>query len=589
MINWWAIIGICFLLWVIYVAVQSWLDNRDDRIKQDVKTECKAQTEQLKKEYEDKIRSLQVQLCPHKGKCSPLISLTIQEKIAQKKAELSAVQAEIANNQQEINQLKYKQEIIRDYELAVSHYEALEKEIDSLTETEKRLSVRNRELQDAISATESRLALVRDVYKTEQEQLEKTRITINVNQHIINANKEKLRILEQGEQIYNQKIRKIDKLDADIREKQRMLDSLQVDLSYARREHRELIEKEKTRVETELEHRFEEKLQQLKDDMLQCDDVPAAISQLAKAWTEAKAEVWDKTVVYLLNKPHPISIATALEYRQQFRFFKEDVLGKYKETQYKYDYLLSLFPDLAEYIDGDAVQEAATQDATDYEDQREGDLSREEWLRLSETEKSQLALDRYNERRRLSNAQVGRDYEEYVAYQFRERCKGAHIDMYGEQKGLEDLGRDLIVTHRDKTYIVQCKRWSQDKLIREKHVMQLYGSTIEYCWQQHRAGLDVHGIVGKSVIPVFVTTTQFSETAKRFAKVLGVVVAQLPMGEYPQIKCNIGRDGRRIYHLPFDQQYNSTIIEHDKGEFMAWTVNEAEDHGFERAKRHIII
>lgn len=581
MINWWAIIGICFLLWIIYVAVQSWLDNRDDRIKQDVKTECKAQTEQLKKKYEDKIHSLQVQLCPHNEKCSPLISLTIQEKIAQKKAELSAVQAEIANNQQEINQLKYKQEVIRDYELAVSHYETLEKKIDSLTEEEDSLLARVRELQNSISATESRLALVRDVYKTEQEQLEAIR-------PIINANKEKLRILEQGEQIYNQKIRKIDELDADIRKKQRMLDSLQVDLSNARRERRKLLAIEKRAAEKEFEKSFSEKLQQLKDDMLQCDDVPAAISQLAKAWTEAKAEVWDKTVVYLLNKPHPISIATALEYRQQFRFFREDVLGKYKETQYKYDYLLSLFPDLAEYIDGDAVQEAATQDTKDYEDPRERYLSREEWLRLSDTEKSQLALDKYNERRRLSNAQVGRDYEEYVAYQFRERCKGAHIDMYGEQKGLEDLGRDLIVTHRDKTYIVQCKRWSQNRLIREKHIMQLYGSTIEYCWQQHRAGLDVHGIVGKSVIPVFVTTTQFSETAKRFAKVLGVVAVQLPMGEYPQIKCNIGRDGRRIYHLPFDQQYNSTIIEHDKGEFMAWTVKAAEDHGFERAKRHII-
>src|SRR3989339_881822 len=57
--------------------------------------------------------------------------------------------------------------------------------------------------------------------------------------------------------------------------------------------------------------------------------------------------------------------------------------------------------------------------------------------------------------------------------------------------------------------------------------------------------------------------------------------------EYPAIKCNIGRtSGEKIYHLPFDQQYDKTKIEPHKGEFYCQTVKEAEDAGFRRAFRY---
>ena len=59
------------------------------------------------------------------------------------------------------------------------------------------------------------------------------------------------------------------------------------------------------------------------------------------------------------------------------------------------------------------------------------------------------------------------------------------------------------------------------------------------------------------------------------------------MGQFPRIKCNIGRDEygavTKIYHLPMDQQYDNVIIEPDKGEFFAMTVLEAENAGFRRA------
>ena len=77
--------------------------------------------------------------------------------------------------------------------------------------------------------------------------------------------------------------------------------------------------------------------------------------------------------------------------------------------------------------------------------------------------------------------------------------------------------------------------------------------------------------------------------AKRMANYLGIkYVEEFKMGEYPCIKCNIGHDEygntTKIYHLPFDQKYDSTKIIHP-GEFMAETVAEAEAAGFRRAHK----
>ena len=49
-------------------------------------------------------------------------------------------------------------------------------------------------------------------------------------------------------------------------------------------------------------------------------------------------------------------------------------------------------------------------------------------------------------------------------------------------------------------------------------------------------------------------------------------------------QCNIGKQGEKIYHLPFDQQYDKILID-KQGEFFAHTVKEAEEKGFRRAFR----
>ena len=152
------------------------------------------------------------------------------------------------------------------------------------------------------------------------------------------------------------------------------------------------------------------------------------------------------------------------------------------------------------------------------------------------------------------------------------RKKGCHVEYYGSLHGLEDLGRDLIVTCEGKIRIVQCKYWSQNKQIHENHIMQLYGSVIEYNLENQT-----------NATGILITNTTLSDKAKEFAKILGIAYKEnYNIDVFPRIKCNIGVEGK-IYHLPFDQQYDTTII--DGSEFMALTVKEAEDAGFRRAYR----
>src|SRR5437773_1326402 len=72
----------------------------------------------------------------------------------------------------------------------------------------------------------------------------------------------------------------------------------------------------------------------------------------------------------------------------------------------------------------------------------------------------------------------------------------------------------------------------------------------------------------KKVTGMFTTTTSLSARAREFAGVLEIKVEEnFPRDDYARIKCNIARrTGERIYHLPFDQQYDATEIEPERGE-----------------------
>jgi len=94
----------------------------------------------------------------------------------------------------------------------------------------------------------------------------------------------------------------------------------------------------------------------------------------------------------------------------------------------------------------------------------------------------------------------------------------------------------------------------------------------------------------KNVTGVIITTTSLSEVAKKYSKKLKINFIENTFFDksYPCIKCNVSRkNGEKIYHLPFDQQYDKIVIETERGEFYANTVNEAEERGFRRAYKWI--
>ena len=249
-----------------------------------------------------------------------------------------------------------------------------------------------------------------------------------------------------------------------------------------------------------------------------------------------------------------------------------------KVATYQLEYLRQLFPDIDEIISTDYSKVELEKNLQDADPSRHF-LSDEEWHTLPENERNQLALDRYVESRKKSNWQIGRDYELAVAYEYRQH--GYSVDTFGSYMKIEDLGRDLIAKKNDRTLIIQCKYWSEDRTIHEKHIFQLYGTLICYCLDNHISEEKVKGI--------FVTKTRLSSMAKRVATLLNIEISEgHQMVEFPRIKCNIGRgefgERTRIYHLPMDDMYDQTKIE-KPGEFYAFSVKEAEAAGFRRAYR----
>ena len=267
---------------------------------------------------------------------------------------------------------------------------------------------------------------------------------------------------------------------------------------------------------------------------------------------------------------------------RELREETQNSLEKLYQNKYQLQYLLQLYPTLNTVLDmeyEDIEQNFAVKSAVDEENEERDSVrdyvTEKEYQSMSSTERNQLALDRYIERHNKSKWQIGRDYELYVGYTYEQ--KGYDVDYTGSQLRLNDMGRDLIVKKQNKTTIIQCKYWGADKVIHEKHIMQLYGSLVEYKIEN-----DDNKATAK-----LITSTKLSDVAIKFANALKIEYEQdFPMKEFPRIKCNIGKDPSgnttKIYHLPMDLNYDDVKL-NKKGEFLAMTVKEAESKGFRRA------
>lgn len=265
---------------------------------------------------------------------------------------------------------------------------------------------------------------------------------------------------------------------------------------------------------------------------------------------------------------------------------KERAVRRAAEARVRtYEYLIEYYEHIAPFLidlkdEVDTLTEEDLDRLEEYSEEELEDavtnfLTKDEYRALSRSERNQLALDRFWKRPK-SKWYIGKLYERYVGYLYEK--DGYKVTYEGIAKGLEDLGRDLICQKGDEIIVVQCKNWSQFRTIYEKHIFQFFGTVFKYRDEN----------ADKYVRAVFYTSTTLSDLARRFAHELHIELKENEVfdKEYPSIKCNISRvNGEKIYHLPFDQQYDNTVIEPDKGEFYCKTVAEAEEAGFRRAFR----
>lgn len=301
---------------------------------------------------------------------------------------------------------------------------------------------------------------------------------------------------------------------------------------------------------------------------------------LAKAYEEF-FKLQDRSIIDFLQYKKHSAVSASLIVKEQSRLRREAEKDK-KIAEYLVAYYENIAPfliDLKEEVEIATEQEREL--LKEYSEEEIQDattqyLSKEEYRKLPSVERNQTALDRFWKRPK-SKWLIGRLYERYVGYLYEQ--EGYDVDYVGIFKGFEDLGRDLICQKGKDFIVIQCKNWSQFRTIYEKHIFQFFGTVFQYKDENP----------DKKVQAIFYTSTQLSDLARRFAKELKIDLKENFKFDkaYPAVKCNVSMvDGTKIYHLPFDQQYDKTKIEKSRGEFYCATVKEAEDAGFRRAFRY---
>jgi len=325
-----------------------------------------------------------------------------------------------------------------------------------------------------------------------------------------------------------------------------------------------------------------------------CSEKSQGFPWLAKAFSDY-FELRDmKLVKYLKNKSNPALKASDI--LKNYVEEKKQLNKEYKVTKYTLDYYENLFPWLIDLKDNDldSLIQVNQDNNTESNNEETEDSARKyltdsEYQKLSTTEKYQLALDRYWKRNK-SKWEIGKDYERYIGYKYEKL--GYFVKYEGIIKGFEDMGRDLICSKNNSIDIIQCKYWSKNKTIHEKHINQLFGTTVMY-WIQNLKSENMKMedffkmLKSGMITPILYTSTILSPTAKDFSDALGVKYFEnYSLEKYPLIKCNISsRDGEKIYHLPFDQKYDKVQIGQHKHETYVETIKEAEELGFRRAYR----
>lgn len=144
---------------------------------------------------------------------------------------------------------------------------------------------------------------------------------------------------------------------------------------------------------------------------------------VAEMKSELETFIFEKDELYLRYKHRPA--ASAADKVKEIRNQYKASLFESKQMLYKYEFLLSVFPELRDSFEDEESlihiknHFSSVDDYNDNRDRVRDWLTDEEYRRLSVDERNQRALDNYKKRKK-SNWEIGIDYELYIGYLLRE-------------------------------------------------------------------------------------------------------------------------------------------------------------------------
>ena len=171
------------------------------------------------------------------------------------------------------------------------------------------------------------------------------------------------------------------------------------------------LKKEYEKKQQELQHKFK-----IIEEASTCKFL---FSYVADLYSDFKSVIFKESEYSLRNRYRP-AFKAAEEVAMMEKKYKESVALE-RKTSYKLNFLLKSFPELLTFIeDEDSINEMIVYGnisslQNDYDKVRDY-LSKEEYQKLDECQRSQLALDRYVASFKKSKWQIGRDYELYCGY-----------------------------------------------------------------------------------------------------------------------------------------------------------------------------
>lgn len=169
----------------------------------------------------------------------------------------------------------------------------------------------------------------------------------------------------------------------------------------------------------------------------------------------------------------------------------------------------------------------------------------------------------------------GRDYERYIGYLF-ER-EGFSVVYNGAINGSSDGGIDLFCFKSGIVYPIQCKRWKNQ--VGDEEIYK-FAEAVER-FKRNRSSYPIPLIYSK-VMPLFYSTNGYTVDAERTASSKNITCQVQKFNsirEYPAVKCTF-REGKKVYYLPFDNDFDSIRVGVYRGGCYKFSVLEAEKEGF---------